>query len=472
MANKKTILVGILVVALVIFGLLWTAIKLFFTEPPVRNWVVLITIDTLRSDHLGCYGYGKNTSPNIDRLAFSGLRFTNCYTAIPTTDPSHVSILTSTYPRTHGVIKNGWKISNSDILCLAEIFKKKGYSTAAITARATLSPTSLGLKGFDHVDAPSLKGSPFIRRTRRSGGEISKRAIELFSRHQNDDLFVWIHFFDPHRPYNPPPPFDSMFNDGVHIPGKQPGTYTDAAKTLTNDEIAYYTSLYDGAIRNMDFHIGRLLESLEEATSNYSIQPFIVLTADHGETLGELRETKSYIFDHGEYLYERDIKIPLIMSYNGKLPEGLVRDALVESIDIAPTIVDILFDKEFAEFSGTSIKKYIFDESSADKSYVFVHRRPFSTPFYWEFEADLEEHGFGIISERYKLIDNPVSGPELYDLAQDPYEDSNIAAEREKVINDLREELRKWKKEYPLSVSDSAVPKEKQEILKSLGYLP
>ncbi|UCD58892.1 MAG: DUF4976 domain-containing protein, partial [Candidatus Hydrogenedentota bacterium] len=218
--------------------------------------------------------------------------------------------------------------------------------------------------------------------------------------------------------------------------------------------------------------IGRLLRWMDEAYSDSSFQPFIRVTSDHGETLDELQREFSYVFANGKFLNKHAIEIPLIMSYKNKIPQGIIRDTLVESLDISPTIVDILFAEEFTEFSGTSIKKCIFDESSPHKPYAFVHRRPFRSPELVQYRADLVDHAFAVVSKEYKLIEYPISGFELYDLANDSSEQTNLIKENEGIARDLERELRKWKEEYPFTNSDFVIPEDTRDILKSLGYLP
>jgi arylsulfatase A-like enzyme len=425
-----------------------------------RPPVVLITVDTTRADHLGCYGYGKNTSPNIDRLASSGVKFTNCYISMPSTDPSHISILTSTYPRTHGVLKNGMEITNPDVTSLAEWFKGRGYETAAITSKQYLNPQNLKLNGFDYVSAP--------KRGMKAADEVSGEALEFIEARGKGGFFLWVHFFDPHTSYAPPLPYVWPFVGKFDGQVNKQYAFLGGSERWTEQEIAYTVGLYDGEIRYMDQHIGKIIDRLTAGFSTTSMSPFIILVADHGETLGELQESHGFVFDHGKFLYNRTVKAPLIMSWKGKLPEGKTLDQLVESIDIAPTIIALMEGEKPERFSGISFERSIFDASVEHKRYAFIQRRYFEKPPQPYLDCDQT----AIVSKDYKLIENPITGIELYDLKEDGGEKTNIASAKPEVAKELQARIAEWKEQYPPVKADYVVSKEKLENLRALGYLP
>lgn len=422
---------------------------------------VLITIDTTRVDHLSCFGYGKNTSPNIDRLASQGVKFTNCYASMPTTDPAHVSILTGSYPRTHGVMKNGMEVSNPDVSCIAEWFKEKGCVTAAITSRAHVNPNSLKLKGFDYVRAPE-KGQ-------RRADAVFRDATEFLDEHGRDKFFLWVHFFDPHVPYDPPSPYGLSLEDDLRalLNEKRKGLLPEGVK-WTPEEIDYMKSMYDGEIRYMDYYIGELLDLLDDIFAESESQPFIILVGDHGEALGELQDRWSFAFDHGKFLYEQLLRVPLIFSWKGTLPEGKVVDSLVSAIDIAPTIIDLVGGEEVAHYSGMSLKGLIEGKTDKGRDYAFAQRRLFTKSG----REYLVHDEVAVISPRYKLIENQVKGLELYDLANDEHERTNLSTKKADVARELCNELVKWQDEYPSFGSNQVISDEKKEALKALGYLP
>jgi arylsulfatase A-like enzyme len=425
-------------------------------DPQSRSRVVLITIDTVRYDHLGGFGYSRDTSPNIDGLALSGVKFTNCFTTLPKTDPAHVSMLTSSYPRTHGVLRNGMEITNPDVLCLAQWLKGEGYATAAITARVGLEPKTLKLEGFDYAKSP--------KDGETKAPEIYKEAITFIDEHPEDDFFLWVHFFDAHTRYRPPAPYDSMFNDGFRGYIDKPFQFLPEGIEWTEEEIDYNVSLYDGEIRYMDHYIGKLLDHLYGQSPD---APLIILAADHGETLGELHDRFGYAFDHGEFLYNPEIRIPLILSWKGMLPEGKAVDSLVESIDIAPTIVDLLFGKKLSEFWGISLKNLIFDASTEHKRYAFAHRRTLiktPTPY-------LVGEQIAVMSQDYKLIYNAVKGSELYELSVEELPRNDLSAKKPEVVEELLKELGKWREKHEPAPVILDIPPKKKEQLKALGYL-
>jgi arylsulfatase A-like enzyme len=198
------------------------------------------------------------------------------------------------------------------------------------------------------------------------------------------------------------------------------------------------------------------------------LSPLIIIVSDHGETLGELQETHGFVFDHGKFLYDRTVKAALIMSWKGKLPEGEVTDALVESIDIAPTIIDLMSEKTPEQFSGASFKGSIFDNTIEHKSYAFVQRRYFERPPKPYLDCDQ----VAVISRDYKLIENPITGIEVYDLKSDKGESNNLASTRPDLAKDLEGRIAEWQEKYPPVKADYTVSKEKMESLRALGYLP
>lgn len=428
----------------------------FFAGKPL---VILITMDTTRFDHLGCYGYDKKTSPNIDRLASSGVRFTNCFVSMPNTDPSHVSILTSTYPRTHGVLKNGMEVTNPDIVSIAEWFKGRGYETAAITAKQYLNPDNLKLKGFDYVSAP--------RSGMKTADVISSEAIEFMEKNSRRNVFLWVHFFDPHVPYTPPLPYALLFLDEFNGYMEKPVSFLPDSETWTAEEIAYHEALYDGEIRYMDQHIGKILKYLEDRFSESSPGPFIIIVADHGESLGELQNDFKFVFAHGKFLYNSTVKVPLIMSWKGRLPEGGTVDSLVETIDIAPTIIDLMEEEKLPEFSGVSFRKSIFDNTE-HKPYAFIQRRYFEKPP----KPYLKDEGVAIVSREYKLIENSARGIEIYNLEIDEEERDNLAPTEPDLSKELQAQIAGWREKYPRVKANYVISKEKQESLRALGYLP
>jgi arylsulfatase A-like enzyme len=213
--------------------------------------VLVIVIDTLRADHLGCYGYEKTTAPNIDKFAKTGAQFQNAYCQMPTTGPSHASIFTSRYPRNHGVLKNGWILSDT-FQTIAETLKSNGYTTSAIISSFVLSSRFGYSQGFDNYNAAFPKGSSTYQgkfwEGRKLEGEFDQRAdiatrkaINWMRQNRTGKFFLWVHYFDPHFPYDPPPPYVKDFLRRDMSPMKK------------------IVAKYDGEIRFVDDEIGKLL---------------------------------------------------------------------------------------------------------------------------------------------------------------------------------------------------------------------
>ncbi|RJP16594.1 MAG: hypothetical protein C4520_18350 [Candidatus Abyssobacteria bacterium SURF_5] len=432
-----------------------------------RLRIILITLDTTRSDHLSCYGYKRETSPYIDRLAERGVKFTNCYTSMPTTDPAHVSILTSAYPVTHGVLKNGMELTNPNVVSIAEFLKKKGFFTAAIVARRALSPEILKVKGFDYASGP--------KRREKRADKIYGEAVKLIDEHVADDLFLWVHFFDPHYPYDPPNPYATRFGTGIRSKIKKPVGFHPESVQWKEEEIEHFVSLYDGEISYMDSYIGKLLDYLDQRFSKSPTQPFIILVGDHGETLGELRSRYNFVFGHGAFLHDHITKVPLIMSWKGRLPEGKTVDSLIESVDIAPTIVDVALDGKPEQFAGVSFEGPLLGEAEQPKSFLFVQRRLFDQlPANFEGAPPefLKYRELAIISSDYKLIDNKYKGIELYRVGED-LEGNDLAETEAEVVQKLQAALSQWWETYYVpTASQQEISEEKKEILRSLGYIP
>jgi len=266
--------------------------------------ILLITIDTLRADHLGCYGYKRSTSPNLDRLAREGLVFQNVFSTVPMTLPSHTTILSGLYPKQHGIRDNA-HFPMTDRPFLQQILKKHGYQTAAFVSGATLS-SSFGLnRGFDFYD------DEFIG-TERIANETTARALEWL-KNARGPYFLWVHYFDPHAEYEPPEKFRKKF-----------------------------PSPYDGEIAFVDSEAARLWNAVGSSA-------IVLATADHGESLGEHGETT-----HSVFLYNATLKVPLILRSPGIKP-GTWKDA-VSLADIAPTILELAgFGAETGSRDGVSL---------------------------------------------------------------------------------------------------------------------
>ncbi len=391
--------------------------------------VLLITIDTIRADRVGCYGYAAAGTPNLDRLAAEGVRFANAYAQVPLTLPSHCSIMTGTYPPDHLVRNNGTYSLGSGLPTLAGTLKARGYTTAAFVASFTLDSRFGLARGFDLYD-DGVQGEEALKsfRSERDAGAVLAALGPWIEKNRGERFFGWAHFYDPHLPYAPPPPFD----------------------------IDYKGRRYDGEIAYVDHIVGKLLELLK--SRGLLDRTLILVAGDHGEALGEKKE-----IDHGLFLYDGTLKVPLIIRFAGGLPAGLVVPARVRLIDIMPTILDLLGIAVPDGVRGTSLLPYVRGRKTSD------------LPSYIETVYPRENYGWselrGLIDGPWKYIQAPK--PELYDLARDPREERNRVAEQPAVVKDKTRKLDaliagsralKGAKRRTLSAAET-------ERLRSLGYL-
>ncbi|MCJ7644572.1 MAG: sulfatase-like hydrolase/transferase [Candidatus Aminicenantes bacterium] len=393
--------------------------------------VLLITLDTTRADHLGCYGYASAKTPNLDRLAREGIRFTRVCCPAPLTLPSHASIMTGLYPVTHGVRNNGHDLP-SGIRTLAGILKAQGYSTAAFVSSFSVD-SRFGLdRGFDVYDDTFRAESPFkTQNAERRAEETFARFSRWLENNGKSRFFGWVHYFDPHLPYDPPSPYKEEFEGNP----------------------------YDGEIAYMDRYVGAVLDRLKEL--GVLERTIIVIAGDHGEGLGDKVE-----LGHGIFLYEETLKVPLIVHSPSIFPRAQVIENEVRLIDVAPTILETVGLKgETAGMTGQSLIPWLRGKSGKDLDSLVETFYPREN-FGW---SEL----VGLVSGRWKYIQSP--RPELYDLRDDPGEREDLIASSAGKAAELRKTL-----EQELLVSGAGgssasgrtgVKPEDQERLRSLGYV-
>tara|TARA_Y100000294_G_C8536189_1_gene329171 strand:+ start:413 stop:1477 length:1065 start_codon:yes stop_codon:yes gene_type:complete len=316
--------------------------------------VIIISVDTLRADHLGIYGYKQIRTPNIDRLGKNGVVFEHARVSTPLTLPSHTSILTGLYPPSHGVRDNGKYKASENLTTLAEIFKNKGYNTGAVVGSFVLD-RRFGLdQGFDHYDDSGFNkkagGEEIFFIAERTAKEVTDRALEWvqslygvdsktvavkgLSGNENKNFFLLVHYFDPHGLYSPPQPYASIYK------GKP----------------------YDGEIAYTDEQIGLLLDGIAEIRGNK--QRVVVLTSDHGESLGEHGE-----MTHGTYIYDSTVHVPLIISAPDKIKARRI-EWRVRSIDIAPTLLELVGTKYDGKMDGSSLVTLIKGKGKDRETYL------------------------------------------------------------------------------------------------------
>jgi arylsulfatase A-like enzyme/cytochrome c-type biogenesis protein CcmH/NrfG len=391
--------------------------------------VLLITLDTTRADRLGCYGDAGARTPNLDRLAAEGIRFANAYCQVPLTLPSHASIMTGRNPYHHGVHNNGTYVLPAAEVTLAERLKNRGYETAAITASFSVN-SRFGLgQGFDVYDDNFLPspGSQSVSALERRAPEVSAVFSSWMARRPAGKFFAWVHFYDPHMPYDPPGTYLTDF------PGRP----------------------YDGEIAFMDTYVGEVVRLLRD--KGLLENTLVVIAGDHGEAFGEKGER-----GHGVFLYEMAMRVPLIFS-SKTLPRGVTVNSRARLIDIVPTILDILNIGSAAGVDGLSLVPVIEGKKERERD---VYLESFYPRENWGWSELV-----GLISEKWKYIQAP--RPELYDLSGDPMEKDNVFARYPERTSELKSRLQGM-----LAASAPGAPSAQKELsrleqekLRSLGYV-
>jgi arylsulfatase A-like enzyme len=421
--------------------------------------IVLITIDTLRSDHCTPYGYGRDTTPLMSVLAQQGSLFENVYAPMPTTGPSHSTMFTSRYPISHGVIKNGYVLADEE-LTIAEVLQKNGYSTAAVISSFAVN-SKFGLKqGFQYYDEEFIGKDPSMRTTRWQGIEVeglfdrraketTASAMKWLKAHEKDPFFLWVHYFDPHGPYDPPDRFKKKFE----------------SKMGSNEEPQKTYDVYDGEIGYADAEIEKIVEYLDQ--KGLDEDTLLIVTADHGEGLGQHNH-----MHHGLFLYEEAVRVPLVMRWPGKIPAGLRIKNRVELLDLSPTILDIAgVPAKNANYQGRSLKSMIQNPSIARQSRpIFFQRRLYETENYKGNVVKGEK--LGVLLDQWKYIEAlKERSVELYDLSSDPGELTNVSREHPDQVKRLSTLIKEWRNKYGKGTYDQSMSEEDIEALKSLGYV-
>ena len=397
-------------------------------QKPAHPDVFLITIDTMRADHLHCYGYAKIETPGLDRLASDGLRFKQAFTASPLTNTSHVSILTGLLPDNHRVTDFGVPLSTA-FPTWAQLLKTQGYQTAAFIGAVILDSRSLapGLnRGFDFYD-----NFPEHSQAKSRWGRVERRALDVVQRaetwlsgHPGRPSFVWLHLYDPHDPYEPPAPYSQIYKE----------------------------HLYDGEIAYADSAVAHFVAFLK--TSARYRESLIIVTGDHGEGLGEHHEDT-----HGIFLYDSTLHVPLILKLPRGANAGEVVTAQVRTIDILPTVLDLISAPK-RDLDGESLQPYFTGYEGPGRPALAETDYP--SHFGWAPLRSLRADGF-------KFIEAP--RPELYDLNADPGELENKYEPWNLRVQNLRDTLAKTRPKHQQTRAASGVGPATIAELKALGYL-
>ncbi len=431
--------------------------------------VLFVTIDTLRADHLSSWGYHLETSPNMDRLAAEGVRYANAYTVTSRTAPSHFSMFTSRYPQEHGAKLNGFAVpQDSKFLMLPQVLKKFGYRNGAFVSAWPLTKKLTKMDQHFDVYDEDLSRSYQTINSMRWAEDVTPRAIDWIKRNKKGPFFAWVHYFDPHSPYDLRPEFKATKATGAPDRTKERGQHV-VMKDL---------QAYNSEILYTDHWVGKLVDALD--AEGLKENTLVIITSDHGEMIGE----RGYQ-GHSHRLYESVVHIPLIVRMPGTVVEGETVTTRVSTLDLMPTILDMTVKKADSsakipsDMAGRSLAANLEKgEEAPDRTvrYVAFGGQKWFMPG-WLAKLWLRDLDFplkvGYRTGDKKVIWTPEKDEmEIFNLGRDPLE--NTAAtpdEDDKVYATESDRMTKWFKATHLANGENRMDAKDQEALKSLGYI-
>ncbi len=464
-------------------GSLFTALPELVPESADRPSIILISVDTLRADRLGCYGHPRPTSPAIDAMAREGTLLRNAFAQSSWTLPSHYSMMTSLYPSAHGVSPDRGQMAgvrgahktfrirgSGREVTLAERLKAMGYFTAAITESGWVDARFGFDQGFisyfGHNDDRLVDGTqPLV--------------LDWLRKHRNLPFFLFVHTYQTHQPYHQPAPYDTMFVDQDHVGYALPGVslpievlekFRDVTFPPMPGDVAAFRGMYDGEVRYVDSFIEALLATLREEGLEH--KTIVLLTSDHGEELFDHGD-----FDHGDTLMDEVMRVPFILWGPGRIPPGEVHDAPVASLDVVPTLVELAGGEAAGTLQGRSLVPLL-----EGRHQDFTGRVLFAEGFAMVFQHLLDQDGSVPLASVWDGTDKLIlhrTDPErvqLFDLSRDPAETVDLAAEQPRKVTRLRELIRVWDEESSqiratIGESGGELDPAIMERLRALGYL-
>jgi len=392
---------------------------------PVSGPIIIISIDTLRADHLPAYGYTRVATPAIDALAADGVVFERAYSHAPQTLPAHAALLSGQLPFESGVRDNvGFTIKPGERL-LPQMLRDRGFTTAGVVSSYVLRKDTGIAQGFDFFDGEMPAGSPelSIGQVQRDGGESERIAERWLASIGTARAFLFLHLYEPHKPYAPPERFSQY-------------------------------APYDGEIAYADEIVGRLVKYLK--SHQLYDRSTVILLSDHGEGLGDHGEQ-----EHGLFVYDEAIHVPLIVKQESNVGAGRRVAAVVQHIDLVPTILDLVKAPAPGGLRGRSLKPVLEDSGALPPASVYSEALYARYHFGW---SELT----AITDDRYRYIKAPRE--ELYDLQHDPREQANLAAARPQPRRALRGALDQVVAGAAIHPPHD-VPADARERLESLGYV-
>jgi arylsulfatase A-like enzyme len=431
-------------------------------EPAAQPNLVLISLDTTRRDHTSVYGYERETTPRLERFAAEGVRFALAYAPSSTTGPSHATLFTSLHPITHGVVKNG-RVLVPGFVTLAERLREAGWATGGVAGSYALAARFGYGQGFEHWDDAFEPASATVRNRDWEGAPVevfdrtadvtTARALAWLDRDRaaGRPFFLFVHYFDPHAPWVPPAAHVRRFP-----PADGPG-----------EGLRALVARYDAEIAFTDEQIGVLLDGLEQR--GLAADTLVAITADHGEGLMQHGHLM-----HGAQIYEEQVRVPLLLRWPARLAGGRVVEGAVSQIDLAPTLLELMGvppDPAHA-MQGRSLVPVLEAREPVDPARpIFLFRQHY-------------EHGYDsgtpVAGEQYavrlgdwKLILGPEEGTrQLFDVARDPRERRDLAAEQPERAAELERRIADWRRQHTRQeTAPEAISPEDLERLRALGYV-
>jgi arylsulfatase A-like enzyme len=430
-------------------------------EPAPGPNVLLVLVDTLRADKLGCYGNERGLTPHIDQLAREGALFDHASSHAPWTLPSTASLLTSLYPRQHGAGGHLPRFTHlgRGVATLPGVFKRAGYATASIVNVAFLGQDFGLSRGFDHVDAKSFESNLRVRRAEKT----TDAALAWLDQAEGErPFFLLVHYFDPHAVYDPPQPFrrrfaapadreneDFVFGTREHMMALRAGQLS-----LRPDVVARAEALYDGEVAYTDSHVGRLLAGL--ASRELDASTVVVLTSDHGE---EFLEHGG--FEHGHTLYGELTDVPLIVRAAGVAAARVPQS--VGHVDVAPTVLELAGLAAPGEWVGRSLLPLISDARQPERN-ILAHGNFWGPPL-----TSWREEGEKLILR----ADTAGGAPELFEWRADSGEERDLAPTRPDRVVELRAHLGAFERGLAAGRTgdDVELTEARRRELEALGYV-
>lgn len=444
---------------LVVLSLMLGMVQLH-ARPKLEN-IIIISIDTLRADHLGCYGYPLNTSPNIDALAKDGVLFSRCFTLTPLTAPSFSTLLSSLPPHMHGAKRNGLSIFR-DIKTLPFYLNRYGYKTGAVISNWPLRKRLAQLhKHFDsYTEVFTKKRYMGMINSEGQAPVVYSRSIEWLEANHKKRFFLWVQFTEPHAPY-------IMHKEFMFDYSKvDPGTYPPGSRMKK-------IKRYDSEIRFTDKYVGQLIAKLKEL--GVYENSLIIFHSDHGESFGE----HNY-FKHGRKLYNSTMHVPLVVKMPGNISKGTVRHDNVSLMDVAPSILAILNMRPIKLMQGKAI---LPDDTPLTNHKIFletykgtVHLKRKNKKYHLR----IKPIRYAVVDGTDKIIYNLKNKSyEAYRITEDPFETENIHLAGSNMFDDIKEFLGEWiqrtnkflKKNMKFRMQKNLISQQDYDALKSLGYI-